>query len=66
MTDQSLELHTAAIYTLNLTYTSDLEIHEYACTCGTVPLQVCLQSRAVDGMNMNMYIYILMLKENLH
>lgn len=30
MTDQSLELHTAAIYTLNLSYTGDLGIHVYA------------------------------------
>lgn len=36
MTDESLELHTAAIYALNLSHTGDLGIHVHVCACGIV------------------------------
>lgn len=53
MTDESLELHTAAIYALNLSHTGDLGIH--------VHVGLCLHSRAVDGMKINVCVNVLML-----
>ena len=59
MTDQSLELRIAAIYTHNLSNTSDLEIWVYECTFKIVPYQLCLHSQAVDDIDMSVCIYTL-------